>query len=66
MSLLWLKGEVGPGAGDVAGGQDFRPTDSSTATLDEVEKDLDAARAAFRDVMDKDLAAYRKAMAERK
>jgi hypothetical protein len=66
MSLLWLNGEVGPGAGDVAGGQDFRPTDSSVATLDEVEKDLEAARAAFRDLMDKDLPAYRRAMADRK
>ena len=66
MSLLWLNGEVGPGAGDVAGGQDFKPTDSSTATLDEVEKDLDGARAAFRNLMDKDLTAYRKAMAESK
>ncbi len=41
MALLWLNGEVGPGAGDVAGGQDFRPTDSSTATLAELEKDLE-------------------------
>ena len=60
MTLLWLNGEVGPGAGDVAGGQDFRPTDSSTATLAELEKDLEAARAAYRQLMDKDLPAYRK------
>jgi photosystem II stability/assembly factor-like uncharacterized protein len=62
MALLWLNGEVGPGAGDVAGGQDFRPTDSSVATLAEVEKDLEAARAAYRQLMDKDLPAYRQAM----
>ena len=24
MNLIWLNGEVGPGAGDVAGGADFR------------------------------------------
>jgi len=36
------------------------------ATLDEVEKDLEAARAAFRDLMGKDLPAYRRAMADRK
>jgi photosystem II stability/assembly factor-like uncharacterized protein len=66
MALLWLNGEVGPGAGDVAGGQDFRPTDSSTATLAEIEKDLEAARTAYRELMDKALPAYRKAMAERR
>jgi photosystem II stability/assembly factor-like uncharacterized protein len=61
LSLLWLNGEVGPGAGDVAGGQDFRPTDSSAATLAEIEQDLAAARAAYRELMDKDLPAYRRA-----
>jgi hypothetical protein len=64
MALLWLNGEVGPGAGDVAGGQDFRPTDSSTATLEELEKDLDAARAAYRQLVEKDLPAYRRVMAK--
>jgi formiminotetrahydrofolate cyclodeaminase len=43
-----------------------RPTDSSTATLDEIEQDLEAARAAYQDLIDKDLAAYRKATADRK
>jgi len=66
MSLLWLNGEVGPGAGDVAGGQDFRPTDSSAATLAEVEKELESARVAYRELMAKDLPSYRRAMAERK
>ena len=66
MSLLWLNGEVGPGAGDVAGGQNFRPTDSSVATLETIEKDLDAARAAYRGLMDKEVPAFRRAMADRK
>lgn len=66
MSLLWLNGEVGPGAGDVAGGQNFRPTDSSVATLETIEKDLDAARAAYRELMDKEVPAFRRAMADRK
>jgi photosystem II stability/assembly factor-like uncharacterized protein len=60
MALLWLNGEVGPGAGDVAGGQDFRPTDSSMTTLEELERDLGAARAAFRELMDTDLPTYRR------
>lgn len=36
-----------------------------TTTL-AIEKDLDAARAAYQDLIDKDLSAYRKAMADRK
>ena len=45
MNLIWLNGEVGPGAGDVSGGADFRPTDTSVAVLETIEKDLAAARA---------------------
>ena len=63
MNLLWLNGEVGPGAGDVAGGFDFRPTDTSIAVLETIEKDLADARVAYRAVMDNDLPAYRKARA---
>ena len=33
MNLIWLNGEVGPGAGDVAGGADFPPTDTSVSGL---------------------------------
>jgi photosystem II stability/assembly factor-like uncharacterized protein len=63
-NLLWLSAEVGAGGGDVAGGLNFRPTDTSVAVLETVEKDLAAARVAYRTVMDIDLPAYRKARAE--
>jgi photosystem II stability/assembly factor-like uncharacterized protein len=63
MNLLWLNGEVGPGAGDVAGGFNFRPTDTSVAVLETIEKDLADARVAYHAVMDKDLPAYWKAWA---
>ena len=33
MNLVWLSGEVGTGAGDVAGGAEFRPTDASLGVL---------------------------------
>src|SRR5256885_13173328 len=46
MNLIWLSGEVGSGAGDVAGGADYPPTDASMAVLAEIERDLAAARAA--------------------
>jgi photosystem II stability/assembly factor-like uncharacterized protein len=63
-NLLWLAGEVGPGAGDVAGGFNFRPTDTSVAVLETIEKDLADARAAYRAVMDKDVPAFWKAKAD--
>lgn len=44
LSLLWLAGEIGSGAGDVAGGADWRPTDSSMQTIKELEADLSARR----------------------
>jgi len=62
-NLLWLSGEVGPGAGDVAGGFNFRPTDTSVTVLETIEKDLAEARVAYRAVMDDDVPAYRKARA---
>ena len=63
MNLLWLAGEVGPGAGDVAGGFNFKPTDTSIAVLATIEKDLTDARVAYRAVMDNDVPVYWKARA---
>jgi hypothetical protein len=63
MNLIWLSGEVGTGAGDVAGGADFRPTDASLAVLAMLEKELAAAKAAYDRVMRDDVNAYNKAMA---
>jgi hypothetical protein len=63
MNLIWLNGEVGPGAGDVAGGTDFRPTDTSVAVLDTIEKDLAAARLDYKKMLDSDLGAFNRALA---
>jgi hypothetical protein len=63
-NLLWLNGEVGPGAGDVAGGMDFGPTDTSRMLLDMIEKDLAAATAEYRNLMDKDVPGFNRAMGE--
>jgi len=62
MNLLWLNGEVGPGAGDVAGGQNFHPTDTSVTVLDGIEKDLAAAKADFSGMMEKDVPAFNRAI----
>ena len=62
MNLIWLNGEVGPGAGDVAGGADFPPTDTSVGLLETIEKDLNAAKAEYRKVMDQDVPAFNRAI----
>jgi photosystem II stability/assembly factor-like uncharacterized protein len=65
MNLIWLNGEVGPGAGDVAGGADFRPTDTSVVVLETIEKDLAAAKADYRSLIDKEIPAFDRSLAER-
>jgi hypothetical protein len=63
LNLIWLAGEVGNGAGDVAGGADFRPTDASLAVLADIEKELSAAKAAFDKLMSEDVPNFNKTMA---
>ena len=61
-NLLWLNGEVGTGAGDVAGGADFGPTDTAKNLSDMIEKDLTAVRAEYRTLMDKDVPAFNRTL----
>jgi hypothetical protein len=63
LNLLWQYGEVGFGAGDVAGGAEYRPTDASVAVLEMLEQELAAARTAFNRIIDSELPAFNKAMA---
>src|SRR6185369_16354081 len=58
MNLIWLNGEVGPGAGDVSGGADFPPTDTSVNVMESIEKDLNAAKADYKTLMDHDVPAF--------
>ncbi len=62
MNLIWLSGEVGTGAGDVAGGAEFRPTDASMATLVELERDLAAVRLAYQKLVETDVKAFNELM----
>jgi photosystem II stability/assembly factor-like uncharacterized protein len=65
LNLIWLSGVVGTGAGDVAGGADYRPTDGALAVLGEIEKELAAAKVAFTSLMEKELPAFNRAIAAR-
>ena len=60
--LLWLSGEVGSGAGDVAGGADYRPTAQAMATLGNIETDLATARASYSNLLHRDVPAFNSAM----
>ena len=62
MSLIWLSGEVGGGAGDVAGGAGHRPTDASLAVLDGIERDLAKAKTDFATLMREYVQAYNRTM----
>jgi photosystem II stability/assembly factor-like uncharacterized protein len=62
MNLIWLNGEVGPGAGDVAGGADFPPTDTSVNLTEGIEKDLNQAKTDYRSLMERDVPAFNRSI----
>ena len=66
LNLIWLNGEVGTGAGDVAGGANFAPTDTEMTVLAEIEKDLQTAQDAYKSLIDKDFAEFNRALLEHK
>jgi photosystem II stability/assembly factor-like uncharacterized protein len=65
MNLIWLNGEVGPGAGDVAGGTDFGPTETSLAVFQSIDSDLTAVKTEFRTLMDKDVLAFNRIVSDK-
>jgi len=65
MNLIWLNGEVGTGAGDVAGGVDWAPTENDITVLDSIEKDLNVAKSDYRDLFEKDVPAFNRLLTER-
>ena len=58
LNLIWLNGEIGTGAGDVAGTGDYGATETDTAMVLDLERQLQAAQAEYKGVMDKDVPAY--------
>lgn len=63
-NLLWLNGEIGSGAGDVAGGTDFRPTDTEVTLAHQYEQDLSKSEADYHDLMTKDISAFNHTLVE--
>ncbi len=62
-NLIWLNGVIGFGAGDVAGGAEYKPTAAALAWLGDLEKELARARAGLATLESTDLPAFNKAMA---
>lgn len=62
MNLLWLGGAVGMGAGDEAGGADYRPRDVADEILKDQMRQLDEAKVEFRKHIDTDIPAFNRRM----
>jgi len=58
LNMLWLNGEIGTGAGDVAGGADWAPTETELGLVFNLEGQLKKAQADYRTLMDRDVPAY--------
>jgi photosystem II stability/assembly factor-like uncharacterized protein len=62
LQLLWLSGEVGLGAGDVAGGADYRPTAQSLDWVKELETALAGAKSDFTKLLTSEVPAFNERM----
>ncbi len=61
-NFIWLNGEIGTGAGDVAGSGDWGPTETAIGLVLDLEKQLQAVQAEYKSVMEKDVPAYNQAI----
>jgi len=65
LHLIWLNGEIGTGAGDVAGGVDNPPTDTAAAILETIEKDLTEAQTSYQNLIEKELPAFNRTLLDK-
>ncbi|HEU5335344.1 MAG TPA: hypothetical protein VFU27_05245, partial [Terriglobales bacterium] len=63
-NLLWLNAEIGPGAGDVAGGTGFPPTDTEYALLKGIETELATVKVEYASLMNQNVPAFNRALLE--
>ncbi len=57
-NFIWLNGEIGTGAGDVAGSGDWGQTETAIGLVLDLERQLAAVKTQYKNVMDKDVPAY--------
>ena len=65
LHLIWLNGEVGTGAGDVAGGVDNPPTDIAAAILQAIEQDLAEAQSGHQKLIEKELPGFNRMLLDK-
>jgi hypothetical protein len=65
LQLIWLNGEVGTGAGDVAGGVDSPPTDTAAAVLQTIEKDLAEAQSGYQNLIEKEIPTFNRTLLDK-
>jgi len=63
-NLLWMNGEIGSGAGDVAGGAEYRPTDTEYGLVKDMETELAKAEGDYGSLMKTEVPAFNHALAE--
>jgi len=57
-NFIWLNGEIGTGAGDVAGSGDWGQTETAIGLVLDLERQLQVVKGQYKTVMDKDIPAY--------
>jgi hypothetical protein len=58
LNFLWLGAEIGTGGGDVQGTGDWGPTETDTAMVLDLERQLQGVQSQYKNLMDKDVASY--------
>ena len=62
-NFIWLNGEIGTGAGDVAGTGDWGPTETAIGLVFGLEKQLAGVQAEYKSLMEKEVPAYNQGIA---
>jgi len=62
LNFIWLNGEIGTGGGDVAGSADYGPTETAIGLVLDLERQLQAVQAEYKNLMEKDVPAYNNAI----
>jgi photosystem II stability/assembly factor-like uncharacterized protein len=63
-NLLWLNGEIGSGAGDVAGGTQWKPTDVEVELTQQLEQQLAKATEDYNNLMEQQVPAFNRTLGE--
>jgi photosystem II stability/assembly factor-like uncharacterized protein len=63
LNFIWMNGEIGTGGGDVAGTADYGPTETAVGLVLDLENQLQAVQAQYKNLMEKDVPAYNNAIA---